>query len=101
MFINLRKRLIGLLWGKKGTSLMVGSYLNGAGERAVGIRLADGWTETNARLSPEGAGACARQLNEWADWAEKGDVIQQWQVIIRTATKIEAQHSETEVVTSQ
>jgi hypothetical protein len=87
MFIEIRKRLIQFLWSKQGTSLMVGSYISDSGERSIGIRLADGWKETAARLSPEGARACARQLDEWADWAEKGRTVTQWQAIVRTATK--------------
>jgi hypothetical protein len=89
MFVRIRKVLIGALSASKSTSLMVGSHITTKGERAVAIRLLDGWRETAARLSPDGARAFARQLNEWADWADKGNVIQQWQAIIRTATKIE------------
>ena len=89
MLIKTRQWIMRLVATRGATSLMVGSYITARGDRAVAVRLLDGWQETAARLSPEGARACARQLNEWADWADKGNVVQQWQAIIRTATKIE------------
>lgn len=95
MLIWLRRRIMRLVAARRFTSFMVGSYISPTGERAIGIRLADGWRDTAAALSPEGARAAARQLNEWADWADKGNVVQQWQAIIRTATKIEPTAEET------
>lgn len=91
MIDAVRRWIIHALWTKRSTSLMVGSHItyDGTydGERAIAIRLCDGWKETTARLSPEGARACARQLNEWADWAERGRSIEQWQAIIRSTVK--------------
>lgn len=87
MFVALRKRLMMLLASHRHTSVMIGSHINGASdERSVALRLCDGWYETAARLSPEGARAISRQLEEWAAWAEKGNATHQWQSIIRYKT---------------
>lgn len=82
--LTLRKKLAIWLNRSKATSISVGSYISSDGERSVAITLLDGHRESGARLSPEGARATARQLNEWANWADKGNHQHQWQILVRS-----------------
>jgi len=83
--MNWRQKFARWITRSKATSLMVGSFISTGGERCVAISLKDGYRQSNARLSPEGAEAFARQLNEWASWAKISNARPQWEFIIRMA----------------
>lgn len=85
--LTIRQKLAHWIARSGSTSISVGSFISTAGERSVAITLLDGYRESAARLSPEGARATARQLNDWADWAEKSQHQQQWQILVRSALK--------------
>ena len=88
MLINLRKKLIGMLGAKSGTSITVGSYISTTDEQGISITLSDGWGKMSiARLSPAGARRIAASLETWATAAEQNNTVGQWQAIIRYAVK--------------
>ena len=91
--LTLRQKLAIWLNCGKATSISVGSYISTAGERSVAITLLDGHRESGAHLSPEGARATARQLNEWANWADKGNHQHQWQILVRSVLSPEEAES--------
>lgn len=91
--LTIRQKLAHWIARSGSTSISVGSFISSAGERSVAITLLDGYRESAARLSPEGARATARQLNEWANWADKGNHQHQWQILVRSVSSPEEAES--------
>ena len=87
MFKKLRWWLMQQLGARKGTGILVGSYISVDGDHAVSIQLMDGWKEAAARLSPAGARRIAASLTAWADAAEKNNTQYQWKAVIKYAEK--------------
>lgn len=61
-------------------AILVGSYVGPDGERRVAVSI----RPNNATLTVEGARLLAKQINEWADHAEKNQptVTMRWRVVL-------------------